>query len=194
MALFKPKERIDKMIDLTPRHLQSIDVNTLLLDIDNTMTTHNNPEPADGVVEWINRMKAAGVQMMVVSNNNGERVRQFSELLGLEFEGSAKKPLPVGFRRACRRMGVKPKQTAVIGDQLFTDMMGGNLLGAYTILTVPYLLESSAPFRFKRALERVVMAFWRDERRRLPLWGKQDSVRRGAVNALSRRKSNPPKS
>ena len=162
MAFFKPRERRDKMIDITPEWLAAIGVNCLLLDIDNTMTTHNNPVPAAGVVEWIQAMKAAGVSMMVVSNNNGERVRKFSELVGLEFEGSAKKPLPVGFRRACKRLGVKPRQTAVVGDQLFTDMLGGNLLGAYTVLTVPYQPESSAPFRFKRVLERVVMKFWRD--------------------------------
>lgn len=162
MALFKPKERIDKMICITPERLAGIGVNSLLLDIDNTMTTHNNPVPAEGVTEWIDRMRTAGVNMMIVSNNNGERVRKFSELVGLEFEGSAKKPLPVGFRRACKRLGVKPRDTAVVGDQLFTDMMGGNLLGAYTILTVPYQPEKSAPFRFKRALERVVMKFWRD--------------------------------
>lgn len=162
MAFLKPKERIDKMIDITPERLAEIGINCLLLDIDNTMTTHNNPVPAEGVVEWIQAMKTAGVSMMVVSNNNGERVRQFSELVGLEFEGSAKKPLPVGFRRACKRLAVKPKQTAVVGDQLFTDMLGGNLLGAYTVLTVPYQPESSAPFRFKRALERVIMKFWRN--------------------------------
>ena len=162
MALFKPKERIDKMICITPEMLAEVGVNSLLLHIDNTMTTHNNPVPAEGVTEWIQRMKAAGVNMMVVSNNNGERVSKFSSLVGLEFEGSAKKPLTFGFRRACRRLGVNPENTAVVGDQLFTDMMGGNLLGAYTILTKPYQLEKSVPFRFKRALERVVMKFWRD--------------------------------
>ena len=162
MALFKPKERIDKMIDLTPEHLRDIGVNTLLLDIDNTMTTQDNPIPAEGVVEWIERMKAAGVVMIVVSNNNGERVRKFSELLGLEYEGLALKPLPTGFRRACRRLGVKPGQTAVVGDQIFTDILGGNLLGAYTVWTVPYLPEQGAKFRFKRALERLLVKLWRD--------------------------------
>lgn len=162
MALFKPKARIDKMIDLTPEQLRAWGVRTLLLDIDNTMTTHDNPIPAEGVPEWIARMKEAGVKMIVVSNNNGERVRKFSELLGLDFEGRALKPLPVGFRRACRRLGVKLRETAVIGDQIFTDMLGGNLLGAYTVWTVPYLLEDSKRFRFKRALERLLVKLWRD--------------------------------
>ncbi len=162
MALFKPRKRIDKMIDITPDLLHSAGVKALLLDIDNTMTTHNNPIPADGVTEWINEMKSAGFKMMVVSNNNGERVRKFSEFVGLEFEGAAKKPLPSGFRRACSRLEINPKEAAVVGDQIFTDILGGNLMGAYTVLTVPYQLESSKLFKIKRSFERLVMKFWKD--------------------------------
>ena len=162
MAFFKPKMRIDKMIHITPEMMNSVGAKALLLDIDNTMTTHDNPVPAEGVREWIDRMKSQGFSLMVVSNNNGERVRKFSELLGLAFEGSAKKPLPTGFRRACKRLGIKPVESAVVGDQLFTDMLGGNLLGAYTVLTEPYELESMKFFKIKRACERFIMKFWRE--------------------------------
>ena len=162
MALFKPRMRIGKMIEITPAMMNSLGIKALLLDIDNTMTTHNNPVPADGVTEWIERMQSLGFTLMVVSNNRGERVRKFSGLLGLEFEGSAKKPLPVGFRRACRRLGISPKEAAVVGDQLFTDMLGGNLLGAYTVLTEPYELEGLIFFKIKRACERFIMKFWRE--------------------------------
>ena len=162
MALFKPKMRIGKMIDLTPQILNDAGVRALLLDIDNTMTTHDNPVPADGVTEWIEMMKSEGFLLMVVSNNTGERVSRFSNLLGLDYEVKAAKPLPYGFRRACDRLGIRPEEAAVIGDQLFTDMMGGNLLGAYTVLTEPYELESMKFFKFKRACERFIMKFWKD--------------------------------
>lgn len=162
MALFKPCKKIGKMIDITPDLLYEAGVKALLLDIDNTMTTHNNPVPADGVTEWLDKMKSAGFKMIVVSNNNGERVRKFSECVGLEFEGAAKKPLPSGFKRACSRLGIQPKEAAVVGDQIFTDILGGNLMGAYTILTVPYQLESSKLFKIKRSFERLVMRFWKN--------------------------------
>ena len=162
MALFKPRMRIGKMIDITPGMLREAGVRALLLDIDNTMTTHNNPVPAQGVAEWLALMQSQGFLIMVVSNNNGRRVREFSELLGLPFEGAAKKPLPVGFRRACKRLGVQPREAAVIGDQIFTDIMGGNLLGAYTVMTEVYEPESMLLFKMKRACERFVMQFWRD--------------------------------
>ena len=162
MALFKPKMRIGKMIDLTPQMLHDAGVTALLLDIDNTMTTHDNPVPADGVTEWIEMMKSEGFLLVVVSNNTGERVSRFSNLLGLDYEVKAAKPLPYGFRRACDRLGIRPEEAAVVGDQLFTDMMGGNLLGAYTVLTEPYELESMKFFKFKRACERFIMKFWKD--------------------------------
>lgn len=162
MALFKPRMRIGRMIDITPAMMDSLGIKALLLDIDNTMTTHNNPVPADGVTDWVERMRSLGFTLMVVSNNNGERVRKFSDLLGLEFEGSAKKPLPVGFRRACGRLGIRPEEAAVVGDQLFTDMLGGNLLGAYTVLVEPYEPEDMIFFRIKRACERIIMNFWRE--------------------------------
>ncbi len=162
MALFKPDMRIGKIIDITPERMRSLGIKALLLDIDNTMTTHNNPLPAEGVQEWIDRMKSQGFLLMVVSNNNGQRVRKFSQLLGLEFEGAAKKPLPVGFRRACKRLGIQPKEAAVVGDQIFTDIMGGNLLGAYTVMTEVYEPEPMVFFKVKRACERFVMKFWKD--------------------------------
>lgn len=160
MALFKPCKRLNKMIEITPDLLSAAGCSALLLDIDNTMTTHNNPLPADGVVEWIAGMKSAGFKIIIVSNNNGERVRKFSELLGLDFEGAAKKPLPFGFKRACRRIGIRPENAAVVGDQIFTDILGGNLMGAYTILTVPYQFESSRLFKIKRFFEKIIMIFW----------------------------------
>lgn len=162
MAFFKPRVRIDKMTDITPQMLRNAGIKALLLDIDNTMTTHNNPVPAEGVQDWIDRMKAMGFRLMIVSNNNGERVSKFSRLVGLEYEGSAKKPLAVGLRRACRRLEVQPSETAVVGDQIFTDIIGGNLLGAYTVMTRMYEPEGMAFFKFKRACERFIMKFWRD--------------------------------
>ena len=166
MPLFAPRLMLGKMIDITPGLLRSLNISTLLLDIDNTMTTHDNPVPAPGVTEWIARMQKEGFRLVVVSNNSEERVSPFAELIGLDFISKGHKPLPSGFRRACEKLGVRPCSTAVVGDQIFTDILGGNLLGAYTVLTVPYQLEEKPFFKFKRALEKPVIAGYRRRERR----------------------------
>lgn len=167
MPLFAPRLMLGKMIDITPSLLRGLGISALLLDIDNTMTTHDNPVPAEGVTEWIKAMKAEGFSLVVVSNNSEERVAPFARLIGLDFVSKGKKPLPSGFRRACERLGIKPRNAAVVGDQIFTDILGGNLLGAYTILTEPYQLEEMPFFKVKRALEKpVIRGYRRREKRR----------------------------
>ena len=74
MPLLTPRLMLGKMIDITPELLRSLDISALLLDIDNTMTTHDNPVPAPGVTEWIARMQSEGFKLVVVSNNSEERV------------------------------------------------------------------------------------------------------------------------
>ena len=161
MPLFAPRLMLGKMIDITPELLRTLGIEALLLDIDNTMTTHDNPVPAPGVAEWIERMKAEGFTLVVVSNNSEERVAPFAQLIGLDFVSKGRKPLPSGFRKACRRLGIEPRHAAVVGDQIFTDILGGNLLGAYTILTEPYQLEAMPFFKVKRALEKPVIRGYR---------------------------------
>ncbi len=166
MPLLAPRLMLGKMIDITPELLRSLGISALLLDIDNTMTTHDNPAPAPGVVEWIDAMKSEGFLPMVVSNNSEERVAPFARRIGLDFVSMGRKPLPHGFRRACEKLGVEPKHAAVVGDQIFTDILGGNLLGAYTILTEPYQLEHMPFFKLKRRLERPVIKAYRRRKAR----------------------------
>ena len=166
MPLFAPRLMLGKMIDITPELLRSLDIGALLLDIDNTMTTHDNPVPAPGVTEWIARMQEEGFLLVVVSNNSEERVAPFARLIGLDFVSKGQKPLPTGLRKACEKLGIHPRRTAVVGDQIFTDILGGNLLGAYTILTEPYQPEHMTFFKVKRALEKPVIAGYKRRAKR----------------------------
>lgn len=153
MSLLYPDLMVDNIFSLTAGQLLEAGCKAILLDVDNTLTTHDNPQPADGVVEWLEEMKSGGLELIIVSNNKAQRVKLFANLLGLDFVSRAAKPLPIGFARACRRLGIKKSEAAVIGDQVFTDILGGNLLGAYTILTQPFEAESSLSFRIRRRFE-----------------------------------------
>ena len=134
--------------------LQEKGVRCLILDVDNTLTTHDNPVPSAGVKAWLEKVRQSGIQTVILSNNSAGRVASFADILGLPYVSEGKKPLTSGFRRCARRFGVLPEECAVIGDQLFTDIWGGNRFGCLTILVEPIQPEAMWFFRLKRRMER----------------------------------------
>ena len=157
MALFWPLERKHTVLEVTPPWLETLGAKAIILDIDNTLTTHGNPVPADGVPEWIDAMKQAGVGLIVVSNNDPERVQPFADRIGVPFIADGGKPFGRGIGRACRTLGVSPKETVMLGDQLFTDMLGGNVHRMITVLVDPIEPEENLFFRIKRLGERICL-------------------------------------
>lgn len=152
--MLKPTYVFDKVKDISPEFLKRKHIKGLILDLDNTLTTHNNPEPPDTSLEWLSQMKAAGIKLMIVSNNKPERVRPFAERLGLEFVSNGAKPLPVGYIKARKIMGISNRDLAAVGDQIFTDVLGCELMGIRSIFVFPIEPETSLPFRFKRSIEK----------------------------------------
>ena len=125
--MFRITAALRSVCDITPTMLQHFGIRGLLLDLDNTLTTHDNPRPAEGVLDWIAVMKENGIAMCIVSNNHPPRVKPFADLLGLPFVCEGKKPLSKGFREARTVIGLPWKELAVVGDQIFTDVLGANL-------------------------------------------------------------------
>lgn len=160
MAIFRPTYALKKITDITPSALKKRGIKALILDVDNTLTTHNNPTPAEGVPGWIEEMKSAGIKLIIVSNNNTERVTPFAEMLGLHFVPNGAKPLPIGFKRAAaelRAAGVPKNRIAAVGDQIFTDILGANLAGIRSIFVYTIEFEKSLPFKLKRAAEKPLL-------------------------------------
>lgn len=157
MAIFKPTYAVRSVLEITPAALKKRGIKALILDVDNTLTTHNNPAPAEGVPRWIEEMKSAGIKLMIVSNNNAERVAPFAENLGVHFVPNGAKPLPMGFLRAVRELRLPKKNICAVGDQIFTDVLGANLAGVRTIFVYPIEFETSLPFRIKRTIEKPLL-------------------------------------
>ncbi len=153
MKLFTPDFVFHSVIQITPEFLRDNGIKALVLDVDNTLTTHGNPTPGDGVLEWLDQMREAGISMTIVSNNSRERVKPFAEKLKLSFISRGCKPMTVGMTKACRVFELPPQEVAIVGDQLFTDMIGGRLKGMKCILTEPIQQEDGPFFRLKRKLE-----------------------------------------
>lgn len=163
---FYPDERYHRITDIDPAALAARGIAGIVLDVDNTLTTHDNPRPADGVPEWLAKARAAGLRLVILSNNHPERVNPFAQMLGLTFEADGKKPLPGGFLRACAHMEVAPRAAAAIGDQIFTDVMGARLAGVLCLMVDPIEPERGWFFRLKRRLERPILRAYEGRKRR----------------------------
>ena len=158
--LFKPTFWLKNVLEIDKQFLKKNRVRALVLDMDNTLSMHDDPAAEDGVMDWLDEMRRLGIKMRVVSNNNSKRVAPLAKALGLEYTAHGAKPLTFGVNRAVRAMRVKKSQTLVVGDQIFTDVMAGNLAGIRTVLVEPFHLENKWTFKLKRRVESLV--FHRD--------------------------------
>lgn len=154
MGLLRPTAMRARVTQLTPEFLENLGVEALLLDVDNTIATYTSHTPIPGAVEWAGEMVGRGFRVIIVSNNYKKRVGPFAQKFGLDFISFAIKPLPFGYLRARRRLGVKRQACAIIGDQIFTDVVGANLCGMKSVLLTPIEPEEGFTFRVRRCLER----------------------------------------
>lgn len=167
MALFFPTLYRRRISDVTVHDMQKLGVNGILLDVDNTLTTHDAPDLSAEVNAWLQKMKEYGYALIIVSNNKPQRVAPFAEKIGLPFFALARKPLPFGYRSAAKQMDVDVKSCVAIGDQIFTDIMGANLSGMKSILLEPIQAEVDQKFIvFKRKIERPLLQMKRERLRR----------------------------
>lgn len=157
MSLFYPCYRFRRIWEITPEWFADHQISVVLLDVDNTLTTHDNPEVPCEARQWIAQIQKAGIKLLVLSNNRPERVEPFASQLGLGCIANAAKPLTGSVRRASERLGVQRQGMAIVGDQIFTDVLCGNLAGIVSILVEPIELEPFLFFKLKRAAERAVL-------------------------------------
>ncbi|MHB8144497.1 MAG: YqeG family HAD IIIA-type phosphatase [Vulcanimicrobiaceae bacterium] len=129
----------------------------LIVDLDNTLLGFRQTELAEEHLAWVRDARARGFAIVMVSNNFNERVTDIAAQLGVDCVPNALKPLPFGFIRALRRLGLPRRQVAVVGDQLFTDVLGAKLCGLYAILTEPIESQDFPVTKFFRFLERLML-------------------------------------
>ena len=156
---------LHSIFDITPELLIELNVKALILDVDNTLRTCGSLVPFAGVLGWVNSMKKAGVSLIIASNNFKSSVEPFAEKLGLECVFFSCKPLSFGLKKAARKLNVEKNQIAVVGDQIFTDVVGGNLTGFKTFLVEPFLQENGLNFKIKRWLEKHIIRLYRKNKK-----------------------------
>ncbi len=152
--MFKPKVKLHRITDITVEFLNKKNIKALILDVDNTLSTHHGMNLVDGLENWIKVMEEAGIKLIILSNSKEKRVKPFAEKINLNYVSLGCKPLPFGFMKVKKRLNMKRKEIAIVGDQMFTDVMGGNLYGITTIMTDLILAEDKASFKIRRRLEK----------------------------------------
>ncbi|HLR71736.1 MAG TPA: YqeG family HAD IIIA-type phosphatase [Pseudogracilibacillus sp.] len=160
LNLFLPDKHVESVFDITPEFLNEIGKKGIIIDLDNTLVPWNVSHATEEIICWLKEMEDANIKVTIFSNNNEERVTIFAEPLGTPFIYKARKPLQRAFKQANEQMQLSRDEIIVIGDQLLTDILGGNKAGFYTILVVP-IVQSDAPItKFNRTIERLILNYF----------------------------------
>ncbi|WP_041090340.1 YqeG family HAD IIIA-type phosphatase [Jeotgalibacillus soli] len=161
LKLFLPNEYVNSIFDITPSKLKEQGIKAIITDLDNTLVEWDRANATPRLLEWLESMKNHGILVTIVSNNNQLRVGAFSEPIEIPFIYHARKPMGRAFRKAIRDMKVKKEETVVIGDQLLTDVLGGNRNRLYTILVVPVAQTDGFFTRINRKVERRILNWFK---------------------------------
>ena len=142
--------------EVSPEYLKEKGIEGIILDIDNTLIGHDVPIPDDEILAHLRLFEKEGFKLCVVSNNKYERVKNFTEKIGVEFfVHEALKPKAHGYNEASKEMNLPMNKIAAIGDQIFTDVWGAKRAGCFAILTKPLHEGGEGKFiAFKRVLEK----------------------------------------
>lgn len=158
-ALLRPHREVRGVIELDPAELKLAGIEALILDVDNTLVTWHSTEIGPDVLQWVAEARAAGLRLCLLSNTRrAPRLRDLAALLEVDYVLPGGKPGRAGFLRAMERLGTHAANTAVVGDQLLTDVFGGNRCGLRTFLVQPLSPREFWGTRWiSRSIERLVL-------------------------------------
>ena len=152
-----PNYYCNKITDITIDLLEKNNIQGILIDVDNTLIDFDR-NLLSGAQEWVLQMKAHGIQCMILSNSNKlDKVTSVAKILDLPYIYFATKPLKRGFKKAQTQLGLKSENMAVIGDQIFTDVIGANRSKMFSILVNPIAQKDIWATRWKRPLEEMII-------------------------------------
>lgn len=183
---FFPDLVVDSIYDIDTQTLVNNNIKGLIFDIDNTLIKASEKEADEKTIALVDMLKCNGFKIALVSNGRKKRVEEFNRKLKVHAVHEAVKPMTKGFIEAVNAMGISPEETAVVGDQIFTDIYGGNRLNMFTILVKPLGFREMFLIKIKRIGEMYVL--WRygnarksdiDRRHR---WKKKSLARKTGIN------------
>ncbi|MFB0921420.1 MAG: YqeG family HAD IIIA-type phosphatase [Oscillospiraceae bacterium] len=143
-----PDILLKSIYELKPEKLSEMGVKLLLMDLDNTLDKYHAKFPTVRLRNWIDAMKRAGIEPFIYSNSRGDRAERFASSLSIEYVNKARKPRVTRLFKLLKEKNVSPENTAIIGDQIYTDILCGKRAGILTIAIRP--IDMSNPFHLFR--------------------------------------------
>lgn len=164
-----PNEYLESVKDISLELLNKNDIKGLILDVDNTLINLERKMPA-GVSEWAKHLKSNGIKMCILSNSNKiEKIESVAKIIDVPYIFFAKKPFKSGFIRAKELLKLDNKNIAVVGDQIFTDIIGANRCNMFSILVKPIEEKDYLLTKIKRPLEKLVIKKYEESKRKKKL-------------------------
>ena len=137
MKKLYPNIYLKKVEDITIETLIKNKIKLLILDVDNTLIDYYKKLSED-IIKWAKEMKGQGIKLYILSNtNNEQKVEKVAQTLQIPYKHFAMKPLKRGFKYIQKETNINTENIAVVGDQIFTDVLGGNRSNMFTILVDP---------------------------------------------------------
>lgn len=156
--LFYPDFYCGNVRDITIEFLKENNIKGIILDVDNTLVDYYR-KFEDGTIEWVQKLKEAGIKFCIVSNTNKvDKVVYVAKTLGMPYFYFSKKPLKTGFRKAQRTMNLDATNIAAVGDQIMTDVIGANRCGMFSILVKPIAEKDILITKIKRPIENKIIS------------------------------------
>lgn len=153
-----PHMRVNTVYEINLDELHARGVRGIITDLDNTLVGAKEALATPELVQWLDYVRSRGFQVVIVSNNNETRVGKFAAPLNIPYINAARKPAGKSFKRALSVLRLAPEETVVIGDQMLTDVLGGNRMGLYTILVTPIApADEGIMTRVNRRIERIAL-------------------------------------
>lgn len=160
-----PKEHFEKVEQITISWLQKNKIKALILDVDNTLIDYDR-KMTESVINWVKELKGQGIKLYILSNTNQkEKVEQVAKKLEIPYHNLAKKPFKTGFLKVQQELGEKSENIGVVGDQIFTDIIGGNRCNMFTILVEPINEKDFWYTAWKRPLENKIKKKYKQKKK-----------------------------
>lgn len=157
LRTFCPHLFLESIYDLDRQHLKNLGVKGIIADFDNTLVPWDDRSLYPLLSTWLRELQDEGFKICIVSNSRSKRGKKIASSFDIPAIWSATKPRHRAFRRAMALLQLSPAETAVIGDQIFTDILGGNRMGLYTILVLPMSDHDFIGTRIVRWLELFIL-------------------------------------